>query len=339
MKMIPVQEAVGMFLAHDMTQIIKGEYKGPRFKKGHMISTDDIPQLLSMGKEHIGIIEYREGDIHENDAAVRMANILAGDGIRLTEPAEGKVSLVSKHAGLLKINRAVIDQINGIEDLMVATMHGNRLVEKDMLIGGTRIIPLITEVENVEKMESLCRENGPIIDILPLKKRKVGIVTTGSEVFYKRIKDKFGPVIRQKFDDLGSEVIGQIYANDNADMITESIFKLIEMGADLIACTGGMSVDPDDVTPIGIRNTGADIVTYGAPILPGAMFMLGYLDQIPIVGLPGCVMYSRRTIFDLVAPRLVADDPVTKEDIERLGHGGMCLECKTCVFPNCGFGR
>lgn len=339
MKIIAIQDAVGMLLAHDMTQIIPGEYKGPRFKKGHMVSEEDIPHLLKMGKEHVGIIEYGKNDIHENDAALRMAKAMVGQGIRLTEPSEGKVSMVTEYAGLLKINKDVLEELNSISDLMAATIHGNRLVDEDMLIGGTRIIPLITDVSNVEKMEAICKEKGPVIYMMPLHAFKVGMVTTGSEVYHKRIVDKFGPVIREKFAELGSEVVEQIYANDYADMITESIFKLIENGADFIVCTGGMSVDPDDVTPVGIRNTGADIITYGAPTLPGAMFMLGYLGDIPIVGLPGCVMYAKRTIFDLIVPRLVAKDPVTKRDIIKLGHGGMCMDCDVCIFPNCGFGR
>ncbi len=339
MKIIAIQDAVGMLLAHDMTQIIPGEYKGPRFKKGHRVSEEDIPHLLKMGKEHIGIIEYGKNDIHENDAALRMAKAMVGKGIRLTDPSEGKVSMITEYGGLLKINKDVLEELNSISDLMAATIHGNRLVDEDMLIGGTRIIPLITDVSNVEKMEAICKKKGPVIYVMPLEKFKVGMVTTGSEVYHKRIVDKFGPVIREKFAELDSEVVEQIYANDYADMITESIFKLIENGANFIVCTGGMSVDPDDVTPVGIRNTGAKIITYGAPTLPGAMFMLGYLGEIPIVGLPGCVMYAKRTIFDLVVPRLLAKDPVTKKDIIKLGHGGMCMDCDVCIFPNCGFGR
>lgn len=339
MKIIAIQDAVGMLLAHDMTEIIPGEYKGPRFKKGHMVSEEDIPHLLNMGKEHIGIIEYGKNDIHENDAALRMAKAMAGAGISLTEPSEGKVSMITDYAGLLKINKDVLEEINGIDDLMAATIHGDRLIDAGMTIGGTRIIPLITDIEKIEKMEAICQKNGPLIHVMPLHKFKVGMVTTGSEVYHKRIVDKFGPVIREKFIELNSEVVEQIYANDYADMITESIFKLIENGADFIVCTGGMSVDPDDVTPVGIRNTGAEIITYGAPTLPGAMFMLGYLGAIPIVGLPGCVMYAKRTIFDLIVPRLVAKDPVTKKEIIKLGHGGMCMSCDVCVFPNCGFGR
>lgn len=339
MKIIAIQDAVGMLLAHDMTEIIPGKSKGPRFKKGHMVSEEDIPHLLNMGKEHIGIIEYGENDIHENDAALRMAEAMVGEGIKLTEPSEGKVSMITEYPGLLKINSELLEEINSIDDLMAATIRGDRLVDEAMTVGGTRIIPLITDANNVEKMEAVCQQKGPVIRVMPLHKFKVGMVTTGSEVYHKRIVDKFGPVIREKFAELNCEVVEQIYANDYADMITESVFKLIENGADFIVCTGGMSVDPDDVTPVGIRNTGADIITYGAPTLPGAMFMLGFIGEIPIVGLPGCVMYSKRTIFDLIVPRLVAKDTVTKKDIIKLGHGGMCMNCDICVFPNCGFGR
>lgn len=339
MKQVPVEEAIGMMLAHDMTEIIPGKSKCAAFKKGHIIREEDVPRLLKMGKEHIGIIEYKDSDIHENEAAIRMAKVAAGKGIALSEPAEGKVSLISEYNGLLKVNYKTLFELNSIEDMMIATLHTDRLIKENIVVGGTRIIPLITQEKNVEEFERVCKENYPIIQVLPLRRFKVGIVTTGSEVYHKRIEDKFGPVIRRKFDELDCEVIGQIYSNDSADMIADSINQLINEGAEFITCTGGMSVDPDDVTPLGIRKTGATIISYGAPTLPGAMFMLAYKGNIPIVGLPGCVMYARRTIFDLVVPRLVAEEKLTKEDIIRIGHGGLCMTCDTCTFPNCGFGK
>jgi molybdenum cofactor synthesis domain-containing protein len=339
MKQVPVEEAVGMLLAHDMTEIIPGESKCAAFKKGHRIQKEDVPRLLKMGKEHIGIIEYKPTDVHENDAAIRMAKAVSGCGISLSDPSEGKVSLTAAYRGLLKVDYHALLDLNRIQDMMIATVHTDHIVEAGALIGGTRIIPLITDVKNVEAFEAVCEENRPIVQVLPLKKFKVGIVTTGSEVYHGRIEDKFGPVIRAKFQELGSEVIGQIFANDREDMIADAVNKLIEQGADFITCTGGMSVDPDDVTPLGIRNTGAEIISYGAPTLPGAMFMLAYKGDIPIVGLPGCVMYSKRTIFDLTVPRLAAGERLTRDDILRLGHGGVCLVCDTCVFPNCGFGK
>lgn len=333
-----IEEAVGMVLAHDMTEIVPGEYKKAAFKKGHVIRKEDIPKLLNMGKEHIYIFELGEKEIHENDAAVRMAKAAAGQGIELTEPSEGKVSMIAMQDGLLRINVKALLEINELEDIMMSTLHTNRVVEKGTVIGGTRIIPLVTDKGRIEKVEDICRDSGFIAEVKPMTGMKVGIVTTGSEVYHHRIKDKFGPVIKEKVKAFGCEVVDQILVNDNAMMIKRAIDELRSQGAELIACTGGMSVDPDDVTPSGIRLSGAEIVTYGAPVLPGAMFMLAYLDDMPIVGLPGCVMYSKRTVFDLVLPRLLAGEKLTRKDIVLLGHGGLCSRCDVCTFPNCGFG-
>lgn len=339
MKILPVEDAVGMILAHDMTEIVPGKSSGAAFKKGHVIKKEDIPRLLNMGKEHVYIMEFKAGDVHENEAAIRMAKAAAGQGIEFSEPAEGKVSLTSKHPGLLKVNFKALAEINSIDEIMFATLHTNQFISGNTKVAGTRIIPLVINEEKIKAVEEISKTNWPIVEVIPLRKLKVGIVTTGNEVFYKRIEDKFGPVIEKKFKELGCSVIKQIFSKDDADMIAESIKTLIDEGADIITTTGGMSVDPDDVTPTGIRKSGANIISYGAPTLPGAMFLLSYIGNIPVLGLPGCVMYNDRTIFDLVVPRLVAGEIVTKQDIVKLGHGGLCTGCESCRYPNCGFGK
>lgn len=339
MQLVPVQEALGMVLGHDMTEIAQGKSKCVAFKKGHIIKKEDIPRLLNMGKEHIYIMEFKEGDVHENEAAIRMAKAASGQNITFSEPSEGKVNLIATQPGLLKVNYKALMDINSIDEIMVATLHSNQFISENTVVAGSRIIPLVTENKKIETVEQICKENYPIIEIVPLRKLKVGIVTTGNEVFYKRIKDKFGPVINEKFKELGCEVIRQLFSRDDSDMIAQSIKTLIEEGADIITVTGGMSVDPDDVTPAGIKKSGAEIISYGAPTLPGAMFLLSYVKDVPVLGLPGCVMYSRRTIFDLIVPRLVAGEKITREDIIRLGHGGLCLGCENCIYPNCGFGK
>lgn len=339
MKILPVEEAVGMILAHDMTEIVPGKSNGAAFKKGHVIRKEDISRLLNMGKEHIYIMEFKEGDLHENEAAIRMAKAAAGQGIEFSEPSEGKVTLTSKYPGLLKVNFKALAEINSIDEIMFATLHTNQFINENTKIAGTRIIPLVINEEKIKAVEDICKVNYPIIEVKPLKRLKIGIVTTGNEVFYKRIKDKFGPVIEEKFKELGCNVVKQIFSKDDADMIAESIKTLINEGVDIVTLTGGMSVDPDDVTPTGIKKSGAHIISYGAPTLPGAMFLLSYIDNIPVLGLPGCVMYSKRTIFDLVVPRLVAGEIVNKEDIVKLGHGGFCPGCESCRYPNCGFGK
>jgi hypothetical protein len=339
MKVVPVREAVGMFLAHDMTQIIPGEFKGAAFKKGHIVQEEDIPRLLNMGKEHIAVIEFNEGNIHEDDAALRLGEAASGVGVEYVGSSEGKVSIIATQNGLLKINVPVLQEMNELGEMMMATLHTDTLVTKGTQVGATRIIPLSIENEKLVEMEDMCARNEPIIQVLPLKKFKVGVVTTGNEIYYGRIEDKFGDVIRRKFSELDSYVFKQVFSRDDSDMIAQCILDLIDEGADLVTVTGGMSVDPDDVTPEGIGKTGAKFVSYGAPTLPGAMFLLSYRGEVPVLGLPGCIMYSHRTVFDLVVPKLMVGERLTKKDISKLGHGGLCSTCPECHYPNCSFGK
>lgn len=338
MKEVTVQQAVGTVLAHDLTQIIPGEYKGPKFKKGHVITQEDIPLLLSMGKKHLYVMEKGDTDVHENDAAYRIASKAAGKGIEMTEPSEGKIELRAAEDGLLKIDRDRLCELVSQDEIMFATIHENIVVRKGEKLAGTRIIPLFVKEEVMQRAERILSA-GPIIKIMPLREMRVGIVTTGSEVYSGIIEDAFGPVLVKKFAALGSKVEKQLFADDDEDMIADCIRQLLDEGMDIIGITGGMSVDPDDRTPSGIRKAGGQVISYGAPVLPGAMFMLSYINGIPVVGLPGCVMYSRTSIFDLIVPRLLAGEKITKQDINRLAVGGLCLNCEKCTYPICGFGK
>ena len=338
MKEVLVYDAVGMVLAHDLTQIIPGEFKGSKFKKGHVIQPEDIEVMLSMGKRHLFVVDKEETDIHEDEAAMRIATAAAGQGIRLVAPGEGKIELVAEYDGLLKINTAMLSQLIDQDEIMFASIHENQLVKKGQKVAGTRVIPLFVNESIVTGAEKVL-QHGKLVEILPLRKLKIGLVTTGSEVYTGKIQDAFGPVLKRKFGELGSEVVNQLFADDDEDMIADCIRQLIAEGADMIGVTGGMSVDPDDKTPTGIRKAGGHIITYGAPVLPGAMFMLAYLGNVPVVGLPGCVMYSRVSIFDLIVPRILAGEIPTRTDIKKLAHGGLCQNCEVCTYPNCGFGK
>ena len=338
MKQVHVQEAVGTVLAHDLTQIIPGEYKGPKFRKGHEITEDDIPVLLSMGKKHLFVLEKDDTDVHENEAAYRIASKAAGENISLSEPSEGKIELRAEVDGLLRIDRERLYKLVAQDEIMFATIHDNVVVRKGQKLAGTRIIPLFVAEAVMQKAEEILAD-GPLVSIAPLKNMRVGIVTTGSEVYSGLIEDAFGPVLVKKFGALGSTVVKQLFADDDEDMIADCIRQLVDEGMDIIGITGGMSVDPDDRTPSGIRKAGGEVISYGAPVLPGAMFMLSYIGDVPVVGLPGCVMYSRTSIFDLIVPRLLAGERVSKADINRLAVGGLCLNCETCTYPVCGFGK
>ena len=334
---IPVESAVGMTLCHDITRIVPDRFKGRAFKKGHTITREDIPRLLDLGKRRIFVSDF-SGKIHENQAAERIARAACGPGLALSEPYEGKITLIAAHDGLLKVDPDRLETVNTIADVMFATRHTGQTVTKGQAVGGTRIIPLATEAANIRKVEDLCRRT-PIVEVKPFPVARVGMVTTGSEVFSGRIKDGFGPVVKKKFKDLGSRVFRQILVSDEQDMTVSAIHDLLEQDADMIVVTGGMSVDPDDLTPAAIVAAGGDVVIYGAPVLPGAMFMLAYIGHVPILGLPGCVMYHKASIFDLVVPRLLAGETVTASDIRRMGHGGFCAQCETCRYPNCSFGK
>lgn len=348
MKIIKTVDAEGAVLCHDITQIIKGVTKDTVFRKGHVVTKEDIPVLLSIGKDHIYIWENDENMLHENEAAEVLCSLCLNDNMKRSEPKEGKINLFSDCHGLLKINREALKAVNSFGQMMIASIHGNFSVNKGEKLAGTRIIPLVIEKDKMEKVkeQALSITSGkPIFEIKEFKGKKVGIVTTGNEVFYGRIKDTFTPVIIDKIAEFGGELFENIVLEDNDKKVTNAILELIEKGADMVVCTGGMSVDPDDKTPLAIKNTGANIISYGAPVLPGAMFLLAYYSKkdegriIPILGLPGCVMYAKRTIFDLVLPRVMADDVITAEDMAELGEGGLCLECDVCVFPKCSFGR
>jgi molybdenum cofactor synthesis domain-containing protein len=337
MKKIRTQEAVGAVLYHDITQIIPGKSKGRAFKKGHIIREEDIPVLLSLGKDNIYVWENTEGMLHENDAATRLMNLTAGEGLVFSEIKEGKIDFIAEADGLLKVDKDALLKLNSLGEMVLVTLHNNMTVKKGQKVAGTRVIPLMIEEEKIVKAEEIIKDK--IVKVIPIKPKKVGIVTTGNEVFYGRIKDAFGPVIKRKVEEFGCEVLGQVFIPDDAAQITEAVNSWIAQGAEMVVCTGGMSVDPDDVTPTAIKNTGAELVTYGAPVLPGSMFLLAYRGDTPVMGLPGCVMYNNRTILDLVLPRVLADEKLNKADIAAYGHGGLCMECEVCRFPNCNFGK
>jgi molybdenum cofactor synthesis domain-containing protein len=339
MQSIPIHQAVGHVLAHDVTRIVPGESKGPAFKKGHIIQDQDVELLLDMGKANIYVLELSAEQVHEDAVAQRIAAAAAGEGLKLSMPSEGRVNLIAEYTGLLKVDTAALNRLNAIQDVVFATLHGNHRVNIGQPVAGTRVIPLVVPESKVAQAEAVCRENPPLIAVKPFQSLRVGMITTGSEVYHGRIKDRFGPVVKEKFETLGSSILRQIFVADDVEKTAESIHTLIGEGAQMVVLTGGMSVDPDDLTPAGIRASGARVVTYGAPTFPGAMFVLAYLNDIPVLGLPGCVMYHRTSIFDLVVPRLLTGDRLTREDIVGWGHGGFCAGCADCRYPLCSYGK
>jgi len=339
MKQIRIEDSIGCILSHDVTKIVPGEFKGRLFKKGHVIKEEDIQKLLDIGKEHLYVWEPKDGQLHENDAAKRIKDLVLGKGCYISEEIkEGKIDFFANTSGIVKINKELLLKLNLLGEIIVSTIHNNTPVKKGEKIGATRVIPLIIDENKIIEAEKIINEK--IINVEEIKPKKATLITTGNEVYKGRIKDAFLPVMKEKLGYYGSEIINQVILPDNKEMITENILKAIEEDkVDMVICTGGMSVDPDDVTPSAIKDCNGQIITYGAPVLPGAMFLLAYYKNLPILGVPSCAMYSKRTIFDLVLPRILADEKLSFEDIAILGNGGMCLNCEICSFPHCSFGK
>lgn len=334
---VRVQDAVGSVLCHDITRIVPGEGKGPVFRKGHRVTADDIPVLLRVGKEYLYVYEPHADLLHEDDAARRIAAAVAGPNLTLTEPKEGRIDFRATCQGLLHIDVAALTAVNSLGQISLATLHSMQEVQPGQPVGGTRVIPLLIDTAPIEALEAAVP--APIVNVRPFKACRVGVVTTGSEIYHGRIKDAFGPVIRDKFQRLGSSIAGQAFTSDEISLTSAAIEKFVTDGADMIVVTGGMSVDPDDRTPASIRAAGGRVVTYGSPTFPGAMFLLAYIDTVPVLGLPGCVMYHKASIFDLIVPRLLAGLDVSAGDIAALGHGGYCAACPECRYPLCHFGK
>ena len=336
---VKVEEAIGKVLGHDLTKIVPNEYKGPAFRKGHIIRAEDIPFLKNIGKEHIYLLDLAEGQLHENDAIRRMADAVAGSNVVLTEPSEGRINVKAGIDGLLKIVEPAVHAINLVEHAVLSTRHGNVIVRQGDLLAGVKVVPLVVSEETVLAIETIAAQYPSIISVKPLRHLKIGAVITGNEVYYGRITDRFAPVIQEKVRQYNSTLLGTVYCPDDSDTIRDAILAFKQQGADVVIASGGMSVDPDDVTSDAIAASGALVITYGSPVLPGAMFMLAYLEDTAVLGLPACGMFAKITIFDLVFARILGGERLTRSDITNLGYGGLCLSCGTCTFPACSFGK
>ncbi|MDD2443163.1 MAG: molybdopterin-binding protein [Desulfotomaculaceae bacterium] len=334
-----VEEAVGTVLSHDITKIVKGEFKGVSFKKGRVIKEEDVPELLRMGKENLYVLELEPGEVHEDEAGIRLGAAVAGHGVTWCGPKESRVDLFAGCNGLIKVNIPALQAINELPDVVLSTLLNNTVVNKGDLLAGTKVIPLVVPERTVSTAESICREAGWVIKVIPFRNKQVGAIITGSEVCKKRVRDGFGPVLREKVKTYGQTLLRLEYAPDECESIAEKINKMATDGAGMILVTGGMSVDPDDVTPKAIRLAGAVVEKYGAPALPGAMFMLAYLNNIPVMGIPACGMFFKTTVVDLLLPRLLAGERIRRKDIVALAHGGLCRACPQCSFPYCSFGK
>jgi molybdenum cofactor synthesis domain-containing protein len=338
---VSVEDAVGAVLWHDVTRIIPGQFKGPAYRRGHVIRVEDVPALLDLGKEHVYVLELEEGDVHEDEAAVRLATAVAGPGLRLSEPVESRVNFVAAHDGIVRVDTRGLRRLNALGYLALATLHDATVARMGETVAALKPLPLVLSEADVRRAAEFCEARGGLVRVLPLRRLRVGVVVTGSEVAKGRIKDQFAPVVAAKVEAFRSQVTEVVCVTDDPPAIAQAIHDVVA-SSDLVLVTGGMSVDPDDATPAGIRLSGARVERYGAPVMPGVMFLLAYLEDKPVVGVPACALYYSVTVLDIVLPRLLAGERVKEDDIAALGHGGLCRgpdACIACTYPHCDFGK
>jgi molybdenum cofactor synthesis domain-containing protein len=337
-KKIRVEDAVGKVLSHDITKIVPGQFKGVAFKKGYRLTDQDIPEMLKLGKEQAYVLDLEADDVHEDEAGIRLGQAAVGENVTITEPKESRVNLLATESGLLKVNIPALEAINELPQVIMATLSNNTPVAAGEMLAGTKVIPLAVKESLISKAEEICRLQGKIVSVKLYRSHSVGIIVTGGEIYSGLIQDKFGPVLKAKVDSFGSRVVSLKHVPDDPNRIATLITEMIENKVQLVLVSGGMSVDPDDVTPQGITMSGANVEIYGAPVLPGAMFLLAYSGSVPVIGIPACGIYYRTTILDLVLPRLLTGEHLLKKDIVVLAHGGLCRICRDCNYPNCSFG-
>jgi molybdopterin biosynthesis enzyme len=340
LKTVKVEEAVGLKLAHDITEIRPGEFKGPAFRKGHTVCDEDICRMQRLGKNHLYVLEVAEDEIHENEAAAILAGALAGEGIVWeNNPREGKIDLYAAVDGLLRVDVAALAAFNLVDEVMCATLHNHLPVQQGEKVAATRAIPLIMKRAPIERAAAIARQHGAVLSVAPLRQARAGLIITGNEVFHGLIQDRFAPILRRKVEALGSEVAAVEFLPDDAQAIAGGIQAMLHQGCDLLLLSGGMSVDPDDVTRHAMVKAGATEVHYGSAVLPGAMFLVAYLGKTPLLGVPACALHHPVTVLDLVLPRILAGEHIGKVELAILGHGGLCRDCGTCTYPHCPFGK
>jgi molybdopterin biosynthesis enzyme len=336
LKKINVENAVGQTLAHDITEVVPGKKKDVAFARGRIIEKGDIEKLLDLGKGHIYVTEGNEKEVHEDEAARRMALAATDDYMDISPAKEGRINIVAKVDGMVVVNKRLLSKMNKITNVLFTTVPDSYSVKTGDLVAATRIIPLYISEDHLHQAEEVARQG--IVRILPFAPMKVGLVITGTEVATGRILDGSARV-EEKLRGYGLEVIGKTLVIDEIELIRDAVLEMIDKGADIIVTTGGLSVDPDDLTKEGVEATGAKIISYGSPVFPGAMFLVAQLKGKHILGAPACVYFNARTALDVFLPRVMAGKKITSAMVRDLAFGGLCLHCPQCHYPVCFFGK
>jgi len=332
---ISIEDAVGLPLAHDLTQVdAERQTKGARFRRGHLLAPEDLPVLRKMGRLNLSVLDLEEGEVHEDEAARSLADALCGEGLEIEGPEEGRCRLVSTRKGVARFDPEMVKRVNLDREWSFGTCPANAIVKPGSTVAAFRILPLALKRASLERA---VRESSPF-SVRPFLPLGVGLVTTGSEIKAGLVKDAVCGKLLRKLEELGGSFAGQRFCGDGAEEIRESVRELLHAGADIVICTGGMSVDADDRTPEAIRSVADEVLFRGVPAMPGSNLMLARAGESWVVGAPACAAHDERTALDRLLIALFAG--LGEEiDVKNWGIGGLCSRCRVCSFPDCDFAR
>lgn len=337
MREVPVHEAVGLVLGHDITEIsVERRVKQRAFRRGHRLAHDDIARLLDLGKSTVFIHDPDDTDVHEDDAAMLVAPAAAGDGVRHDpEPCEGKVTFTAERSGVLRVDAERLLAINSLAIPALPTLPTNYPVRQDQTVAAFRIIPLTCERAVIDAV--LAQLTEPLLRVDPYIVRSAGVLVTGTEVFEGRITDGFIPRLERTLAGYDVPVTARAVAPDDRALIRAEIERLTA-ACDLVLVTGGTSVDPDDITVQAMADAGVSIAVKGMPVQPGNNFTVGYRDGTPVCAVPAASLHYRATALDLLLPRILAGERLTVAQIAAFGLGGLAQPTTDDHFPDTTFG-
>lgn len=341
MRRVDVNEAIGLPLGHDITEIVVDAAAGRRlkqvaFRRGHIIAAEDVPRLLDLGKSAVYISHPDDVEMHEDEAALAVAPRAAGANIEHDpQPREGKINFRAACDGVFRVDPERLYRINRLEIPTLPTLPTNFPVKAGQQVAGFRIVPLTCPPGVID--EVLAELDTPLLSVTPYILKTAAVLVTGSEVHAGRIEDGFQPRLRATLEPFGVEVTRAEILPDDRELIRASVATAARQ-CDIVLVTGGTSVDPDDVTVAAMEAAGAVFPVRGMPMQPGNNFTIGRLDGTPVCAVPAATLFYRATSLDVLLPRLLAGIPITAEEIHRLGHGGLALPTCDEHFPDCTFG-
>ncbi|MCC6315368.1 MAG: molybdopterin-binding protein [Thermomicrobiales bacterium] len=300
-----------------------------RFAKGHRLTAEDAATLAELD-EPIHAVQLEPGEIHEDQAALRLAAAVAGPGLERRGPSQSRYNLVAAHKGQVRVDVDRLRAINRVPGMAVFTLHNRVATVPGKVVTGVKITPVATPESALVAAERIAAGE-PIVQVAPFQPLVVGVIS--SEGMSDRVRQRFRDIVTRKMGWYGARVLRFVEVPPEADAVGEAVAALRADGADVILSAGGNTIDPLDPALAALQRMGAEMVRFGAPVHPGSMFWMAYLDETPVVNLASCGMYAKASVADLVLPTVMSGARVDIDELADLGYGGLLDRGMAFKFP------